>query len=106
VTPWTSAVEVVDGELHIRFGPWSLRTPLDNVLSAEITGPYSYAKVAGPAHLSLADRGVTFATSTKRGVCIRFREPVAALVPGRVLRHPGATVTVDHPEHLVALLNA
>jgi hypothetical protein len=104
VTPFTASVEVADGELHARFGPWSVRTPVDNVASAEVTGPYSWPKVIGPPHLSFRDRGVTFATTTERGVCIRFRQPVSALLPGGLLKHPGLTVTVDRPDDLVAAL--
>ncbi len=104
VTPLTARVEVADGEFHARFGPWSVTTSLDNVESAEVTGPYSWPKVIGPPHLSFRDRGVTFATNAERGVCIRFREPVTALLPGGLLKHPGLTVTVDRPEDLVAAL--
>jgi hypothetical protein len=106
VTPFTAKVEVVQDELRVRFGPWSLRTPVDNVEAAEVTGPYAFPKVVGPPHLSLADRGVTFATTTRRGVCLRFREPVAAALPFGLLRHPAATVTVDRPEELAAALEA
>ena len=105
ITPWTSGVELVDGELRVRFGPWSLTTPLDNVASAEVTGPYSFLKVAGPAHLSFADRGVTFATSTRQGVCIRFKKPVPAIEPRGLIKHPGLTVTVEDAEELVELLS-
>jgi hypothetical protein len=104
VTPLTARVEVADGELRARFGPWSVRTPLDNVEAAEVTGPYSFPKVVGPPHLSLADRGLTFGTSTRRGVCIRFKEPVTGALPFGVLRHPALTVTVDDPEGLAEAL--
>jgi hypothetical protein len=100
VTPLTAHVEVDDAELHVRFGPWSLRTPLANVRSVERTGPYAWWKVAGPAHISVADRGVTFATSTGAGACIGFREPVPAALPVALLRHPAATVTVADPDAL------
>jgi hypothetical protein len=105
VTPWTAWLDLRPDQLEIRFGPWSLRTDRDNIASAEVTGPYSLPKVAGPAHLSFADRGVTFATTTKRGVCISFREPVRALMPIGPLRHPAVTVTVQDPDRLVALLS-
>ena len=108
VLPPTTHVRVND-DLEIRFGPWWLSTPIDNVEDAHLTGPYQPWKVAGPPHLSLKDRGITFATSTKAGVCIRFREPVAALLPARVasvLRHPAVTVTVDRPSELVDALRA
>jgi len=97
-------VDVDDERLHIRFGPWSLTTPMDNVEGASITGPYQWWKITGPPHLSLRDRGITFATTAAEGVCIRFREPVTALFPQRFLRHPAATVTVDEPEDLVRFL--
>ena len=90
VTPRTAWAEV-DDHLTVRFGPWRLRTPLRNVEDTAVTGDYAFLKTAGPAHLSFADRGVTFATNGDRGLCIRFHEPVAALWP---LHHPSATLTV------------
>ena len=104
VTPLTAYAEVDGRELRVRFGPWSARTPLDNIMSATITGPYALPKVAGPAHFSFADGGVTFATSTKRGVCVQLREPIPALVPLGLLRHSGLTLTVDDPERFVAAI--
>ena len=53
---------------------------------------------------SIADKSLTFATTTRRGVSISFVEPVAGLVPSGVVRHPSLTVTVDDPEALVAAL--
>ncbi len=98
VLPRTTYAEVGDGELRVRFGPWSLRTPLDNVAGVEESGGYALHRTAGPAHLSLADKGVTFATNREHGVCLRFRDPVRALDPTGLLRHPGATMTVAEPE--------
>jgi hypothetical protein len=103
VTPWTAHVDVSDEDLAVRFGPWSLTTPLSNVEGASITGPYLPFKVLGP-HVSLADAGVTFGTTWRRGVCVRFRRPVAGALPTGLLKHPAATVTVAEPERLVALL--
>lgn len=93
VTPFTTGL-----------GPWSLRTPPDNVEGAEVTGPYAWFKVAGPAHISFKDGGLTFATTANRGVCIRFKRPVAGLVPKGIVKHPALTVTVDRPDDLVAAL--
>src|SRR3954454_2672888 len=78
ITPGTAAVRVQDGELSVRFGPWRLRTAVSNVAGCEETSGYSLVKTAGPAHLSFADQGVTFATNGDRGLCIRFAEPVPA----------------------------
>jgi hypothetical protein len=102
--PRTSWLELRDDELEIRFGPWHLVTPRDNITGAEITGPYRWIKVAGPPRLSFTDFGITFATSTQRGVCIRFARPVAMRPPYWPLRHPGATATVQRPSALVSLL--
>ena len=106
VMPATTSVVVGDSELQARFGPWRVRTPLSNIAGTEITGPYSFVKTAGPAHLSFTDHGVTFATNGERGLCIRFHEPVRALDPTGRLLHPGATVTVEDVDGLaVALRN-
>ncbi|MFI6509234.1 hypothetical protein ACIBCT_16635 [Streptosporangium sp. NPDC050855] len=99
VGPGRAFAEVGEGVLSVRFGPWSLRTPVANVSGTEVTGPYAAWKVIGP-HLSLVDRGVTFGTNARRGLCVRFRTPVPALVPGGFLTHPGATLTVSAPEEL------
>jgi hypothetical protein len=103
-TPLTSWVEVADGELRVRFGPWTARTSVANVTGAQVTGPYNFVKVVGPPRLSRKDSGATFATSTRRGVCITFREPIPAAVPFGLLKHEGLTVTVDDPDGLVAAL--
>lgn len=104
VTPRTAEVTVGDDTVAARFGPWRVRTPLSNVADVEITGPFSLVKTIGPAHLSLADRGLTFATNRQRGVCLRFRDPVAGMEPTGRLRHPGLTVTVADCDGLAQLL--
>ena len=101
VTPRTAWVDVDDDDLTVRFGPWRLATPRRNIVEGQLTGPYQFAKVAGPAHLSFADRGVTFATTTRRGVCFALRDPVPGIDPFGRLRHPGVTVTVAEPERLL-----
>lgn len=105
VTPFTAHVTVSEQDLHVRFGPWSLRTPRSNVAGVEQTGGFEFLKTAGPPHLSMADRGVTFATNGDQAVCVRFREPVKVLDPtGRLLRHPAATLTVEDPAALATAL--
>ncbi|MGH9119670.1 MAG: hypothetical protein ACRD0A_17880 [Acidimicrobiales bacterium] len=104
VTPSTALVLVTSDDLHVRFGLWSLHTGLDNVAGAERTGPYRPWRVAGPARLSLTDRGLTFATNTRAGVCICFHRPVRPVPPFPLLRHPALTVTVADPNGLVELL--
>ncbi len=104
IVPATTWVEVGDGELRARFGPWSLRTPLENVASATESGGFGFLKTAGPAHLSFSDRGVTFATNGESALCVTFHRPVRAIDPTGLVRHPGATFTVADPAGLRAAL--
>jgi hypothetical protein len=104
VLPATAFVEVDDRACTARFGPWLLRTPLDNVLTARLTGPYGLPKTLGPAHLSFADYGMTMATNNKRGVCMQFRDPVPGLAPTDRIAHPGLTVTVADCDGLLSVL--
>lgn len=104
VTPGRAWVDVSADQVEVRFGWWRLRTPCANVVSVTETGPYSFLKTAGPAHLSFTDRGVTFATNGDRGLCLDFREPVPAIDPLGRIRHPGATVTVADVDGLRAAL--
>jgi hypothetical protein len=100
VRPSSSGVWVDDDVVTATFGPWTLRTPTSNVASAEVTGPYEAWKAAG-LRLSLADRGLTFGTTTRGGVCLSFHEPVPGIEPAGLLRHPSLTVTVSEPGLLV-----
>lgn len=104
ITPGNARVDVDDGRLRARFGFWTVDTALDNVVGTSSSGPYGRLRTIGPAHLSLADRGLTFASNGRRGLCIRFREPVPGLEPTGRLRHPGLTVTVIDVEGLATAL--
>jgi len=95
-----------DGVLTVRYGRWVAATPVANLRSIDVTGPYAKLKVAGPPRLSFADGGVTFATNQDRGVCITFHEPVSALLPFGLLGHPSLTFTVDQPEQFTVRLRA
>jgi hypothetical protein len=100
VTPGTTGVDVDDGMLRVRFGPWRLLTQVDNVEGIEESGDYAFLKTAGPAHLSLADRGITFATNARQGLCIRFVDRVRVDLPVGHLSCPAATLTVADPQAL------
>lgn len=104
VTPMTTRVRVTDDELLVRFGIWRLRTLLSNITETTETGGFAWHRTAGPAHLSLADHGITFATNSQRGLCISFAEPVRAIEPTGRLLHPAMTVTVTDPGALAAAL--
>lgn len=104
VTPGTAWVLVSLHEVEARFGPWRVATTLDNVASAEVSGPYRWPAVAGPARLSASDHGLTFASSADGGTCLTFHEPLPPVQPLPRWTHPGLTVTVDDPAGLVALV--
>jgi len=93
-----------DNVLTVRYGRWVATTPIANLRSVDVTGPYAALKVAGPPHLSFADGGVTFATNRDRGVCIAFHAPVAALLPFGLVAHPSLTFTVAQPDEFAARL--
>lgn len=104
VTPRTAGVEVGPDWLYVRYGAWRLLTPRANIRGAELTGGFTFAKTAGPPHLSFADRGVSFTTNGDRALCLQFHEPVTVLDPTGSLRHPGATLAVADPEGLADAL--
>ncbi|GAA0963961.1 hypothetical protein [Actinocorallia libanotica] len=99
VRPDNSRVVVGDGLFSARFGRWELTTPLANLASAEVSGPYKAVRAIG-TRLSLKDSGLTFG-SALNGVCITFREPVRAFGPRA---HAALTVTVADPEALAGHL--
>jgi hypothetical protein len=99
-------VRLTRQQLIARFGPWLLVTPLVNIVKADITGPYSFLKTAGPAHLSLSDRGLTFATNSRKGVCLSFSTSVAGMDPFGLVRHPNLTVTVADCARLISMLGS
>lgn len=104
VRPRNAWLEVTDEVLTARFGRWAISTPIANVAGAGVSGPYSTIKTIGPPRLSLADRGLTFATNADLGVCLTFDEPVKGIDPLGIVRHPALTVTVAEPEAVVSEL--
>jgi hypothetical protein len=106
VTPSTCIVTLGPDRLVARFGPWRATIELTNIVDVSLTGPYHFVKTAGPAHLSLADRGLTFATNGDQGVCVALRVPVPGIEPTGHLRHPNLTMTVADCDALVAALRS
>jgi len=104
VTPERAWVDVGGGRLEARYGPWCVRTSLDNVADAAVTGPYAFVKTAGPARLAVTDRGLTFASNGDRGVCITFDAPVTGIDRAGRIHHPELTVTVLDADGLIAAL--
>jgi hypothetical protein len=101
VTPATAHVTVTADRLVACFGPWACRTTLSNVRAVHLTGPYRWYRAIGP-RLSLVGHGLTFGTSTARGVCLLLRKPVPGIDPLGVIRHPDLTLTVADPDGFAA----
>ena len=104
VTPARTGVKVEDGRFEAWYGFWRLRTDVANIAETTASGPYRRYTTIGPAHLSLSDRGLTFASNRRRGLCISFKQPVPGLDPFGLLRHPGLTVTVADVDGLAQAL--
>ena len=104
VVPTRSYVRVDDHGFEAVYGLWRVATVWSNVVGVERTGPYRAWKVAGPARLSWADRGMTMAGTTAGGACLRFREPVRGIDPLGVIRHPAVTLGVDDLDVFVRIV--
>ena len=93
-------------ELRVRFGPWRLRTPIENITGVQRSGGFAYLKTVGPPHLSFTDKGVTFTTNGDAAVCLELRTPVKGIDPTGRIVHPGVTLTVADPDALAEEITA
>lgn len=105
VTPERAWVDLGESDFEARYGRWRVRTSMSNIASAEATGPYAFLKTAGPARLSITDRGLTFASNGDRGVRITFHAPVTGIDRAGRIRHPELTVTVLDVDGLIDALS-
>ena len=98
---WTarpeSAYVEVNEELDVHFGRFRLRTPIANIASWRIEGPFSWITAIG-VRRSVRHGDVSFAGSPQGGVRIDFKERV----PWGLLRVPAIYVGVDDLEGLAA----
>ena len=101
VRPETAYIDLGD-ELEARFGFGHLRTPLANVVSWRIEGPWLWITAIG-IRRGIRDGVFTFAGTHRRGVRLDFRERVPAM---RFFRIPALYVTVADPEGFTAALAA
>ena len=77
-TPATSYAELDDGPgaaLTVRFGRFRFQTPIDNLASWRIEGPFLWITAIG-VRMSIRHRDVSFAGSPHGGVRIDFKERV------------------------------
>jgi hypothetical protein len=85
-----AAVEVADEQLRVRFGPWSVETPLANVEGAsEALVPFGWP---------------TFVTNRGGAVRIRFKDAVPGALPFGLLPGKSLTVTVEDADGLLEAL--
>jgi hypothetical protein len=89
----------LDGELDARFGRSRVRTPIGNIASWRIEGPWLWLTAIG-VRTSLRHRDVTFGGTHRGGVRLDFRERV----PFGLVRMPALYVTVDDLEGFAAAL--
>jgi hypothetical protein len=91
----------LDGELDARFGFFRVSTPLSNIASWRIEGPWLWITAIG-VRTSIRHRDVTFGGSHRGGVRVEFKERVRF----GFLRIPALYVTVEDLEGLTAALKA
>ena len=89
----------LDGDFDARFGDFRVRTPLANIASWRIEGPWRWITAIG-VRRSIRHGDVTFGGNHRGGVRVDFREPVRL----SRLRVPALYVTVDDLEGLAAAL--
>ncbi len=100
--PDRDTVELTDdGRFVATYGRRRVETPLENVDGAHITENYQWFKAIG-TRLSFADDGLTFGTTTRRGVCVHFDERIPHVLGFK--DHSALTVTVEDAEGLVSAL--
>ena len=96
-----NAFVVVDEELDAHFGFFRIHTPVTNIVSWRIEGPWHWITAIG-VRRSVRHGDVTFGGSHRGGVRVDFRDTVRL---GR-LRVPALYVTVEDLEGLAATLAA
>ena len=74
-TPETARAEIDNEVLRARFGRFHLVTPLDNIASWRIEGPFVWIKAIG-VRMSVRHRDISFAGSPHGGVRVDFRVPI------------------------------
>jgi hypothetical protein len=89
----------VNDEIDVRFGRFRLRTPIANIASWRIEGPFRWITAIG-IRRSVRHADVSFAGSPHGGVRMDFKEPVA----WGFLRAPAIYVGVDDLDGFAAEL--
>jgi hypothetical protein len=96
---WVDLGEGPDGQLEVQFGWSHFRTPMANLASWQIEGPWAWITAIG-VRKSLRHGDVTFGGSPHGGVRIDFRTPVH----WTIFDVPAIYVPADDLEGLAAAL--
>jgi hypothetical protein len=91
----------LDGELDARFGRSRVQTPIENIASWRIEGPWLWITAIG-LRMSVRHHDLTFGGNPDGGVRIDFRRPVMF----GLIQMPALYVTVADLEGLAAALTA
>jgi len=94
-------VRIADGEFTATFGRFGASTPLSNISSWDITGPYNSLRAVG-VRRSIPKPDLSFGGSAHGGLRVHFRQRVRAAR----LMNTELYVTVDDLEGLAAALTA
>ena len=100
VRPGNAYVDL-DGGFDAHFGRFRAQTPVDNIVSWRIEGPWRWITAIG-VRRSLRHGDLTFGGNHRGGVRVDFCEPVRI----SALRVPALYVTVEDLEGLAAALAA
>jgi hypothetical protein len=100
-TPETAWAEIGEAGFGARFGRFSVTTPLANVASWRIEGPFRWITAIG-VRRSVRHGDVSFAGSPHGGVRLDFRERV----PWTLFRVPALYVGTDDLEGFAAAVAA
>jgi hypothetical protein len=92
-------VDLGDADLDAHFGFFRVQTPLANLASWRIEGPWLWITAIG-VRLSLRHRDLTFGGTNRGGVRMDFKEPVIL----RGVGIPALYVTVEDLEGFAAAL--
>ena len=90
----------LDDTLDARFGRARLQTPVSNITSWRIEGPWLWITAIG-VRMSIRHRDITFGGTGRGGVRIDFREPARAVG----FNVPALYVTVEDLEGFAAALS-
>ncbi len=100
--PETAWAEIDDDEFRARFGAFRIRTPLANIATWRIEGPFTWIKAIGVRMSVFGGGDVSFAGAAHGGVRIDVHEPIR----WGPLRVPAVYVGADDLEGLAAALRA